>query len=76
MELDLACVSNYLVLVEEHHFGRAATRLHLTSSGLRLIPLLDAPHMDMLLAHRRRDHREPIHALVQAIGTTFAENRT
>ena len=34
MNLDLACVSSFLVLVEEQHFGRAASRLSMTSSAL------------------------------------------
>jgi DNA-binding transcriptional LysR family regulator len=34
MDLDLALVANFLVLVREMHYGRAATRLHLTSTAL------------------------------------------
>jgi LysR family transcriptional regulator, benzoate and cis,cis-muconate-responsive activator of ben and cat genes len=34
MELDLECVASFLILCEEEHFGRAATRLHLTSPAL------------------------------------------
>jgi len=34
VDLDLGCVSSFLVLVEERHYGRAATRLHLTTSAL------------------------------------------
>jgi DNA-binding transcriptional LysR family regulator len=34
MELDLTLVSAFVVLAEEQHFGRAATRLHLTTSAL------------------------------------------
>lgn len=34
MELDLLCVASFLVLREESHFGRAAARLHVTSSAL------------------------------------------
>lgn len=34
MELDLACVSSFLILAEEGHFGRASARLHLSPSAL------------------------------------------
>ena len=34
MDLDLVCVSSYLVLLQERHYGRAAARLHMTSSAL------------------------------------------
>ncbi len=34
MELDLGLASSFLVLAEEGHYGRAATRLHLTSPAL------------------------------------------
>nr|WP_083976055.1 LysR family transcriptional regulator [Herbidospora sakaeratensis] len=34
MDLDLGLVANFLVLIEEKHFGRAAIRLHMTSSAL------------------------------------------
>lgn len=34
MDLDLTCVSSFLVLQEEQHFGRAAIRLNMTSSAL------------------------------------------
>jgi DNA-binding transcriptional LysR family regulator len=34
MELDLGLASSFLVLAEEGHYGRAAARLHLTSSAL------------------------------------------
>ncbi|MCJ8504315.1 hypothetical protein AUQ48_14410 [Kocuria flava] len=34
MEIDLECVAGFVVLCEEGHFGRAAARLHLTSSAL------------------------------------------
>lgn len=34
MELDLECVASFLLLCEEGHFGRASSRLHLTSSAL------------------------------------------
>lgn len=34
MDLDLGCVSSFMVLIEERHFGRAAVRLHMTSSAL------------------------------------------
>lgn len=34
MELDLDLVSSFVVLGRERHFGRAASRLHVTSSGL------------------------------------------
>jgi DNA-binding transcriptional LysR family regulator len=34
MELDLLLASTFMVLVDEKHFGRAAARLHLTSSAL------------------------------------------
>ncbi|WP_329083684.1 LysR family transcriptional regulator [Streptosporangium sp. NBC_01469] len=34
MDLDLGLVANFLVLVQERHYGRAAVRLHLTSSAL------------------------------------------
>lgn len=34
MELDLGLASSFLVLVDERHYGRAAARLHLTSSAL------------------------------------------
>jgi DNA-binding transcriptional LysR family regulator len=34
MELDLALAASFLVLVEERNYGRAAARLHLTSSAL------------------------------------------
>ncbi|WP_424532783.1 LysR family transcriptional regulator [Sphaerisporangium viridialbum] len=34
MDLDLGLVADFLVLVEERHYGRAAVRLHLTSSAL------------------------------------------
>ena len=33
-ELDLECVASFLILCEEGHFGRASSRLHLTSSAL------------------------------------------
>ena len=34
MDLDLSCVTSFLVLLEERHFGRAAQRLHISSSAL------------------------------------------
>ena len=34
MELDLGLASSFLVLAEEGHYGRAAAKLHLTSSAL------------------------------------------
>ncbi|MFI7029560.1 LysR family transcriptional regulator [Microbispora rosea] len=34
MDLDLGLVANFLVLVEEMHYGRAAVRLHMSSSAL------------------------------------------
>ena len=34
MDLDLGLATSFLMLVQERHFGRAAARLHLTSSGL------------------------------------------
>lgn len=34
MNLDLGLVADFLVLVQERHYGRAAVRLHLTSSAL------------------------------------------
>lgn len=34
MELDLECVAGFLALCEEGHYGRASSRLHLTSSAL------------------------------------------
>ena len=34
MDLDLGLAANFVVLAEERHFGRAATRLHLSSSAL------------------------------------------
>ncbi|MGJ6964003.1 LysR family transcriptional regulator [Streptosporangium sp. G11] len=34
MDLDLGLVADFLVLVREEHYGRAAGRLHLTSSAL------------------------------------------
>ncbi|WP_329080877.1 MULTISPECIES: LysR family transcriptional regulator [unclassified Streptosporangium] len=34
MDLDLGLVADFLVLVQERHYGRAAVRLHLTSSAL------------------------------------------
>ncbi|MEV6865215.1 LysR family transcriptional regulator, partial [Streptosporangium subroseum] len=34
MDLDLGLVADFLVLVKEGHYGRAAVRLHLTSSAL------------------------------------------
>ncbi|MEV6866350.1 LysR family transcriptional regulator [Streptosporangium subroseum] len=34
MDLDLGLVADFLVLVRERHYGRAAMRLHLTSSAL------------------------------------------
>lgn len=34
MDLDLACVSSFLILVDERHFGRASARLHLSPSAL------------------------------------------
>jgi DNA-binding transcriptional LysR family regulator len=34
MDLDLGLVADFLVLVQERHYGRAAGRLHLTSSAL------------------------------------------
>jgi DNA-binding transcriptional LysR family regulator len=34
MDLDLGLVANFLVLVQERNYGRAAVRLHLTSSAL------------------------------------------
>ncbi|WP_066374988.1 LysR family transcriptional regulator [Herbidospora mongoliensis] len=34
MDLDLGLVADFLVLTEERHYGRAALRLHLTSSAL------------------------------------------
>ncbi|MEU9885921.1 LysR family transcriptional regulator [Sphaerisporangium sp. NPDC051011] len=34
MDLDLGLVADFLVLVEERHYGRAAVQLHLTSSAL------------------------------------------
>ncbi|MCT9931668.1 LysR family transcriptional regulator [Planotetraspora sp. A-T 1434] len=34
MDLDLGLVANFLVLVEEMHYGRAAMRLHMNSSAL------------------------------------------
>ncbi|WP_432873024.1 LysR family transcriptional regulator [Microbispora rosea] len=34
MDLDLGLVANFLVLVEEMHYGRAAVRLHMTPSAL------------------------------------------
>ncbi|MFC7648577.1 LysR family transcriptional regulator [Streptosporangium lutulentum] len=34
MDLDLGLVADFLVLVKERHYGRAAGRLHLTSSAL------------------------------------------
>lgn len=34
MELDLECVAGFLTLCEEGHYGRASSRLHLTSSAL------------------------------------------
>lgn len=34
MDLDLGCVSGFWVLLDERHYGRAAARLHLTTSAL------------------------------------------
>ena len=34
MDLDLGLIPSFLVLIEEGHYGRAATRQHLTSSAL------------------------------------------
>ncbi|MEV6862112.1 LysR family transcriptional regulator, partial [Streptosporangium subroseum] len=34
MDLNLGLVADFLVLVQERHYGRAAVRLHLTSSAL------------------------------------------
>jgi len=34
MELDLSGVADFLVLIEEGHYGRAAARLHMTTSAL------------------------------------------
>ncbi|MDQ3611020.1 MAG: LysR family transcriptional regulator [Actinomycetota bacterium] len=34
MHLDLVCVESFLILSEEAHYGRAAARLHITSSTL------------------------------------------
>jgi DNA-binding transcriptional LysR family regulator len=34
VELDLGCVSDFLVLLEVGHYGRAAQRLHLSGSAL------------------------------------------
>jgi DNA-binding transcriptional LysR family regulator len=34
MELDLLLASSFVILAQEKHFGHAATRLHVTSSGL------------------------------------------
>lgn len=34
MDLDLDCLSSLMVLMEERHYGRAAARLHVTSSAL------------------------------------------
>ncbi|MDE8668418.1 LysR family transcriptional regulator [Pseudarthrobacter sp. H3Y2-7] len=34
MDLDLGCVASFLMLVDEHHFARAAVRLNLSSSAL------------------------------------------
>jgi DNA-binding transcriptional LysR family regulator len=34
MDLDMGLTSSFVVLVDENHFGRAAARLHLTSSAL------------------------------------------
>ncbi|MGJ6969134.1 LysR family transcriptional regulator [Streptosporangium sp. G11] len=34
MDLDLGLVTDFLVLVEERHYGRAAVRLHMTPSAL------------------------------------------
>lgn len=34
MDLDLACVSSFLVLIDEQHFARAAARLNLSPSAL------------------------------------------
>lgn len=34
MDLDLSCVASFLILMEEQHFGRAATRLHMVPSTL------------------------------------------
>ncbi|MFC7641645.1 LysR family transcriptional regulator [Streptosporangium lutulentum] len=34
MDLDLGLVASFLVLAQEEHYGRAAGRLHLTSSAL------------------------------------------
>lgn len=34
MELDLECVASFVLLCEERHFGRAASRLYMTSSAL------------------------------------------
>lgn len=34
VDLDLGCVASFLVLLEEHHYGRAADRLNVTPSAL------------------------------------------
>ena len=34
MDLDLSCVASFVVLLQERHYGRAATRLHLSPSAL------------------------------------------
>ena len=34
MDLDLSCVQSLLVVLDEGHYGRAATRMHLTASAL------------------------------------------
>jgi DNA-binding transcriptional LysR family regulator len=34
MELDLGLVASFLILLDERHYGRAASRLHMTSSAL------------------------------------------
>ena len=53
MDLDLGCVASFVILAEELHFGRAAERLHLTSSALsKRIHRLEV-QVGVLLAVRR-----------------------